>query len=125
MDTNEPLKHPVVYRKKIGRPFGGTNYGGGASFVAQQFKREGYDWRHEIVAAYAQFKCAQDAYLAGTGSKPEPNLLEFWTRMMPYITQTVAEKDAHKRQRNVNKAKRYTVTDSALERLAEAEGRQI
>lgn len=115
---------PPVVPGRSGRPFGATNYGGGASYLAQQMKRKGFDWRNEIVDCYATYKKQMALKTEGVAEAPDRTLLDFWMQIIPYITVKVIDKEAGRRAR-LKKRYKPRISKEAIERLAIAEGRKI
>lgn len=120
--VGQPTPEQVKY-KRFGRPVGATNYGGGISYLAQEMKRKGFDWRNEITECYALYKKQLSLKATGLGEAPDRTLLDFWMELLPYITVKVIDKETRMRVRP-QRGYKPKISKEALERLTEAEGRK-
>ena len=115
--------NPTMPIRKPGRPWGSRNYSG-VSLIARTMKERGLSWITEFIDAYQIYKQQLKAY-ADDASKPEPNpqLLQFWMEVLPYITVKMIERET----RGIRPKRKFKkkISHAALEALAKAEGRKI
>lgn len=108
---------PNASKRGRGRPFGSRNYSG-TSIIAREMKGRGIRWTDELIDAYMIYKTQLKA-----GGTPDPSLLYFWQEVLPYITVKMIERETRgQRPKRVGKRR---ISTSAIENLAEAEGRKV
>lgn len=106
-----------------GRPAGSKNYSG-FSLLAKRMKEKGLAWMDEMMGCYIAYKAQAAEYEAGRrADRPDPELLDFWMTMMPYLMLKMGEREAARSLRPFKK-KAKGVTQIQVDRLTEAEGRK-
>lgn len=109
-------------KRSRGRPHGARNYSG-VSIIARSMKEKGLYWVNELIDSYSLYKKQLGKYIVDpTLPQPNPDLLQFWMTILPYITVKMIERTS-RREKPAAEIKRRKVRSSDLEALARAEGR--
>jgi hypothetical protein len=109
-------------KRSRGRPAGAKNYSG-VSLIARSMKEKGIYWVYELIDAYKLYQRQLELYVKDpTRSQPDARLLEFWMTILPYITVKMIDRET-RRERPKKEKKR--ISHSAIQALAQAEGREI